>query len=338
MQYLDELLQRYDIRHTGAKVIGGSTYVHRTNITHLRQALPTAYQFIQRHKLLDRYNPCFIKANATSVSMIKVDNAANFEPALISAITINMLSNKITERTYNNNPPIYHHVWLMYPEGTDLIDVSAHKLNSLWWRSYVGRDRDISSKIGRKDYWQKLLKSIPRPPKKNPQSASSKNTSINSQKLPAIYRMVSDHIEKGTKVVDIGAGKFDNVKQYISELGGVYIPSDPYNRTHSENLFADIVLDRGFADIAVCSNVLNVIDDDEELNRLTSRLCELVFCQRLTTLFFNIYEGNKTGVGKITRKDQYQRNQRTAHYVDLIKTIRPELTIRKVGTQIIVAK
>ena len=44
------------------------------------------------------------------------------------------------------------------------------------------------------------------------QSISSKNTSINSSKLPAIVKNIDWEQYRGQNVLDFGGGKFDNLK------------------------------------------------------------------------------------------------------------------------------
>ena len=58
------------------------------------------------------------------------------------------------------------------------------------------------------------------------QKFTSANTSINSTKLPRIYRLVSNKIGDNDKVIDYGCGKyFDNYN-----LPDNYSGYDPYNR------------------------------------------------------------------------------------------------------------
>ena len=68
--------------------------------------------------------------------------------------------------------------------------------------------------------------------------------------------------------------------------------------------------------VITCNNVLNVLQDDA----LKSVIADIVinanyYC---TDVIFKIYEGDKSGKGKISKKDCYQRNEKTENYMPLI--------------------
>ena len=65
------------------------------------------------------------------------------------------------------------------------------------------------------------------------QEFTSENTSINSTKLPAIFKMVS--FEPGTTNIDYGGGRFDNVADYLTQYDVINLVYDPYNRTPEHN-------------------------------------------------------------------------------------------------------
>lgn len=53
------------------------------------------------------------------------------------------------------------------------------------------------------------------------QKITSKNTSINSTKLPAIYNKIDfSKFRNGFNILDYGCGKFNNGRDYIDSLGG----------------------------------------------------------------------------------------------------------------------
>ncbi|MDK9790681.1 hypothetical protein [Vibrio sp. D431a] len=147
------------------------------------------------------------------------------------------------------------------------------------------------------------------------QSLSSKNTSINSSRLPkAISYLLKGKDLKGYKVFDFGCGKFSNSESAIVEAGGDYIPYDPYNLPHATNIAS---MRRAYNEqimYVVCSNVLNVIREDRALEETLERLVDLLIHQNNCELIVTIYEGNKTSIGAITRTDQYQRNEPISFY------------------------
>ena len=141
------------------------------------------------------------------------------------------------------------------------------------------------------------------------QKYTSRHTSVNSNKLPAIYTRFK--VGRSSIVFDYGCGKFiDHIKQSLP-AGVTYLPYDPFNQPQEVNCrsierLAKACYEREPVDI-VCSNVLNVIDDDRAVNDIA------LFFNTIHSLvggsvFVAVYEGNKTGIGKPTGNDQYQRN------------------------------
>lgn len=140
---------------------------------------------------------------------------------------------------------------------------------------------------------------------------TSKNTSVNVKNPPKIYtNRRAVEIMRGKKVLDYGGGKYDIGVEKAKEYGADVSIYDPYNRSNKHN---KEVLGNDY-DVAICSNVLNVIDDD---------IARDVVCQEMAknadTLLFMVYEGNKSGVGRKTKKDCWQENRKTETYVDEIK-------------------
>lgn len=133
----------------------------------------------------------------------------------------------------------------------------------------------------------------------NKQEYTSANTSINSTKLPAIYKMIADRISESDQVIDYGCGKyFDNY-----DLPENFHGYDPYNRPDTK------VLDRDY-NVALCSNVLNVIMEREQRIDLLKKLKELA-----NKVFITVYEGNGSGVGKVSKNDCYQLNKKRGDYI-----------------------
>lgn len=143
------------------------------------------------------------------------------------------------------------------------------------------------------------------------QTFTSRQTSVNCARAPAIYGMKKAiEIMKDKYVIDIGGGKYDTAievaKKYNSEVS-IY---DPFNRSVEHNR---MVL-AGIYDVAVISNVLNVIDNKEaraDVLRTAAGLAE--------TILITVYEGDRTGKGKQTGIDSWQENRCTSDYVDEIR-------------------
>ena len=152
------------------------------------------------------------------------------------------------------------------------------------------------------------------------QKCTSKNTSINRSKLPAIYNHINYDLLIFTRyisaqkdydilrrpvILDYGAGKHTNhIRKFLLKKYIDYLAYDPYNGSDED-------WDKVKPDLIICSNVLNVIDDDEAMKAVHDYVASQN-CPYLIT----VYEGNKSGIGAISKKDCYQRNSKTKDYIN----------------------
>lgn len=152
------------------------------------------------------------------------------------------------------------------------------------------------------------------------QEYDSAATSINSNKLPAIYRMVS--FEPGKVYLDLGGGKFDNGVYFVKDKGATLLVYDPYNRSdeHNKQVLAELK-ENGGADAGLNSNVLNVIKEPE------ARLAVLRNLKRMVKpggdIYITVYEGTGKGDEGPT-KAGYQLNRKTEGYMDEVRQIFPD--------------
>lgn len=147
------------------------------------------------------------------------------------------------------------------------------------------------------------------------QNYTSAETSINSKRLPAVYNK-KNIFKNGDSVLDYGCGKYtDHIKERMNEIGCVWSGYDKYNQSDNVNTETKEKMKDGF-DVGICSNVLNVIDS---LDVIEDIIREIKDCCK-TAVFF-IYEGNKSGEGKKTKKNCWQRNERTNKYVELMSSM-----------------
>ena len=152
------------------------------------------------------------------------------------------------------------------------------------------------------------------------QEFTSENTSINSTKLPAIFKMVS--FEPGTTNIDYGGGRFDNVADYLTQYDVINLVYDPYNRSKEHNKEVIRTLRKaGGADTATCSNVLNVIKEPEVRKNVLENISKIV--KPGGKVYITVYEGSGKGDEGPT-KAGYQLNRRTADYLDEIREVFPD--------------
>lgn len=162
------------------------------------------------------------------------------------------------------------------------------------------------------------------------QKHSSKNTSINTVRLPAVYNKVNwykySKRPKEMHIIDIGCGKLETqnlIKNHLSYYGlSKFYPYDPNHECIASLDIVDHYLTNSEMEkVVVCSNVLNVIDDNMALLELIAKLCNAIVIQlndgtyRMNPCYITIYEGDKSGIGRETKKDCWQRNEQLITYL-----------------------
>ena len=164
------------------------------------------------------------------------------------------------------------------------------------------------------------------------QKYTSAATSINSSKLPAIFKMIN--LPSGTINLDFGGGRFDNVAEYYADKGVTNLVYDPYNRSseHNSNVLNQIKKNGG-ADSVTCSNVLNVIAEPEARTTVIKNIYNLA--KTGAPVYFTVYEGSGSGEGAET-KSGYQLNKKTADYLEEIQKVFPNA--KRKGKLIIATK
>ena len=149
------------------------------------------------------------------------------------------------------------------------------------------------------------------------QEYSSASTSINSTKAPAIYKLVN--FPPNSVVLDYGGGRWDSGLDYLNSIGIQGYIYDPYNRSSSYNENTLKQLKKvGGADIALLSNVLNVIKEPEARQQVLKNIKKLV--KPGAPIYITVYEGSGKGNEGPT-KAGYQLNRKTADYMDEISQV-----------------
>lgn len=141
------------------------------------------------------------------------------------------------------------------------------------------------------------------------QKYTSANTSVNSKRLPAIYNKIKWNLFRGGVVLDIGAGKYtEHIKNYLKAWDITYLPYDPYNLSAADNLYASSRFHE--ATCIICSNVFNVIKEMQVIYDLHDMITSFK-----VPYFITIYEGDKSWLGRETRKGCWQRNETKEGYI-----------------------
>jgi len=159
------------------------------------------------------------------------------------------------------------------------------------------------------------------------QKISSAETSL--KQVPALFRKIE--AVPGQRNLDIGGGKYDLGKDYLSGRGVESHVYDPFNRTPEHNA---VVLDQfkqSPADSITVANVLNVIKEPKSRKDTINMAYE--YLKPGGKAYFDIYEGSRSGVGKVTSKG-WQNNAPATKYEQELKSVFGDNLVRK-GTTFI---
>lgn len=142
------------------------------------------------------------------------------------------------------------------------------------------------------------------------QSYGSANTSL--RQVASAFKKID--WQEGTTNLDLGGGKYDEATFYLQTKGVENLVFDPFNRdAESNKAIAERVKDGG-VDTVTCNNVLNVIDSESARDNVILQAAKALRPNGVA--YFSVYEGNKSGEGRRTGKDQWQNNRPTKDYLE----------------------
>ena len=154
------------------------------------------------------------------------------------------------------------------------------------------------------------------------QNITSKNTAL-SQVASTFKAKRYAELFVNSVVLDYGCGKGLSRDYCLNTLGvrGWY-GWDKYQEGFTdgeavEKFIIDGLENKNTKHIITVNNVLNVLQNDTDIKGIFA-LClgcvENIDCK----VIFKIYEGDGTGIGKVTKKDCYQRNEKTENYEKML--------------------
>ena len=122
----------------------------------------------------------------------------------------------------------------------------------------------------------------------------------------------------------------------MNEGATSYQPYDPYNQSFAQNMETiSIGIIQGYDTIYLC-NVLNVIDSENDIWYILNQCYN--WLKPYGRLIIQIYEGNRSGKGRETKHDCYQRNQKTADYIGFFGALQGAPCTYEVKGNIIIVK
>ena len=137
------------------KRMGNDLYIHKDYAQQAGVPMDVLRQAQQR--LPDGHDFDIVKYNKATddISFIESpDFNLVDEPTVGTAIKVTP-DGKLSITKQKSDPQIYHHKWEMVPDNYPGFNVSQSKKRSEAWRSVVGVDKEISSRIGTKSFWEK---------------------------------------------------------------------------------------------------------------------------------------------------------------------------------------
>ena len=173
----------------------------------------------------------------------------------------------------------------------------------------IGGNKVRKMAIKRSSLWEYPSQEIP-----------SSATSINAEKLPETFSIVK--FKPRTINADIGGGRFNNATESLSEKGVENVIYDPFNRTQEWNSAATLKISGGKANTATINNVLNVIKEPENRERVIMQAADSV--RQDGTAYFLIHEGDRSSNSRITKQKDgvalsWQEHKKAESYISGIK-------------------
>ena len=161
------------------------------------------------------------------------------------------------------------------------------------------------------------------------QEFKSDKTAVNGKqgKLPAVFKKAN--IPNGALVLDYGGGTPESeavAQAYLDQFEAKEMLYDPFNQTpeHNRNVVKELKSNGG-ADVAVCSNVLNVLKEQEVRLDLLNKIKKLL--KSGATAYISVYEGSGAGQGSATQNNEsFQNNMKLGSYLEEVQSIFPDAT------------
>lgn len=150
------------------------------------------------------------------------------------------------------------------------------------------------------------------------QKYTSAGTSVNI--IDKVHKVIVKHnlFNKNDSCLDYGGGKFESNTEFFKSNSIKNFVYDLFNRDEKHNNKIEAMYD-----FCIISNVLNVIEEDSVI------LDILTFCaSHAPVVYIGVYEGNKSGVGRVSKKDCWQRNKKLVEYMPLVKKVFPDSYIK----------
>ena len=166
------------------------------------------------------------------------------------------------------------------------------------------------------------------------QEYTSKDTSVNT--VAAVYKVLPKEVSEAY-ILDYGGGKYNSNVEYAKDvLNSIVLVYDPYNRSKEHNFEVISFFKAHPAKYVVCSNVLNVIKEEEVILDALQKMYKLT--AKNGFIYIKVYVRDGNGIGVKTSKG-WQRNDKSDEYLKFIwKALGNNIEIVRKTRELIVVK
>lgn len=134
-------------------------------------------------------------------------------------------------------------------------------------------------------------------------------------------------LKPGTVNVDLGGGRYDHGTKFMEGHSVTSHVLDPYNRSDEHNQgVARAVREAGGADSVTVFNVLNTIKEPQVHEQVLAAAKSHL--RKGGALWVSVYAGDRSGVGRRTKSDSWQRNEPLPKYLETVQKVFPNATIK----------
>ena len=145
---------------------------------------------------------------------------------------------------------------------------------------------------------------------------ASARTSVNKNRLPALFTLAAGHglFKNGMKVLDYGCGRWPGgVGEFLGDLGCDVVAYDP-NWYPIPVVYGNADPDGGDFDLVCLSNVLNVIQSRDE--RLAALQTAWEALKPGGRILVTVYEADGSGASGPSKNDCWQERRKLSSYID----------------------
>jgi hypothetical protein len=164
--------------------------------------------------------------------------------------------------------------------------------------------------------------------KQDYQEFKSTDASINKTLNPVTIGIVEKNYgwESGTVNADLGGGMHDNTVAHMEKIGVEHVVYDPFNRSDDYNERSVRKIRDGKADTVTINNTLNVVKESELRHQLLLEAENAL--KPGGKLYIQIYEGDKSGIGRHTKGDIWQENRKATDFLTEIQAVFPDAEVK----------